>query len=169
MGCGNVCVHGDFEGLYYIDKDYIDIYTSKEADDNGEYNSKLLSEMTMSDFDDFDYDEYLSMLRYEDFVSNFVCMIKQKFSSFFRHDRDYGTILENGLFKIKIVDNEWSYAIMLIQKDDDYGNLTNLQSKHYKNYLDGIKTILLDLFPSIGYYTGAWTSGIIKRGDFKED
>ena len=71
--------------------------------------------------------------------------------------------MENSLFEIKIVDNEWSYAIELIQKENDYDDcLSGLQKKHYQSYLDGMKDILLGMFPEIGCYCGnPWTHGTI--------
>ena len=75
-------------------------------------------------------------------------------------------ILESSLFYIAIEDNEWSMAVELIQKEDPYDNhLNGLQKRHYQSYLDGIKKCLLNRLPSIGRYTGAWTSGVIKRED----
>jgi hypothetical protein len=74
--------------------------------------------------------------------------------------------MENQLFEIKIEDNEWSYAVKLLQKEPGYDyDYTGLQKKHYKNYLNAIKEVLLELFPSIGCYGGAWTHGTIRRED----
>ena len=92
--------------------------------------------------------------------------MEKKFKSFVATGNDFGTILENELFEIEIEDNQWSYAVKLIQKECWYDNhLEGLQKKHYENYLNGIKNILLEMFPSIGCYGGAWTHGIIKRED----
>ena len=33
MGRGNVCVHGKYEGLYFIDRDYIDVYAALSPDE----------------------------------------------------------------------------------------------------------------------------------------
>ena len=167
MGRGNVCVFGDYEGLYYVDRDYIDFYVpiDGEADEG-----KFLGEMDMGEFADYEYDEFLSRIYYEDFIYEFVEMMKKKFKSFVSTGEEYGTILENNLFEIEIEDNQWSYAVKLIQKECWYDNhLEGLQKKHYENYLDGIKNILLEMFPSIGSYCGAWTSGTITREDLKAD
>lgn len=165
MSRGNVCVFGKFEGLYYVDRDYIDFYVpiNGEADDG-----KFLGELSMSEFPDYEYDEFLSNIYYEDFINDFVYLFNKKFKSFAQTGKEYGTILENNLFEIEIEDNEWSYAVKLIQKECWYDNhLEGLQKKHYTNYLDGIKNILLEMFPSIGCYSGAWTSGTITREDVK--
>ena len=39
MGRGNVCVTGPYEGLYYIDNDYVSIYF---REDGGEFEQKYL-------------------------------------------------------------------------------------------------------------------------------
>lgn len=166
MSRGNTCVFGKYEGLYYVDRDYIDCYVSKVADENGEYINKLQCDMSYpEDYNNFDYDDILFSIYYNDFIQNFTSMMENKFKSFVSTGNDYGTIMENSLFEIKVEDNEWSYAVKLIQKESGYENLEGLQKKHYKNYLNGIKTILLDLFPSIGCYGGAWIHGTITRED----
>jgi hypothetical protein len=156
MGRGNVCVFKDYEGLYYVDRDYLDCYIAKEMDEYGEYEEKMLCDMEMDEFGDYDYDYFLSQIYYEDFIQEFTAMMEKKFKSFIATGKDYGTVMENNLFEIEIEDNQWSYAVKLIQKEDDYDNhLEGLQKKHYENYLNGIKMILLELFPSIGCYGGA--------------
>ena len=77
--------------------------------------------------------------------------------------------VERSMFEfnfIGIEDNEWSEAVKLLQKEDPYSDsLSGLQKRHYQRYLDGMKKALLERLPSIGCYTGAWTSGTIKRED----
>lgn len=170
MGRGNVCVYGKYEGLYYVDRDYLDWYTSKEPGEDGAYECMLLGDMDTNDFNDYDYDLNLSQDEYDEFIDSFISIIKKKFKSFEVVDSryNYGVILENNLFEIEIEDNVWSYAVKLIQKEPGYydnGSIQGLQAKHYKNYLEGIKYALLELFPSIGCYSGAWTSGTITRED----
>lgn len=161
MGRGNVCTFEKYEGLYYADRDYLDFYVpiDGEADEG-----KFLGEIDYNEFSDYEYDEFLSRVYYEDFITEFVYLFGKKFKSFSETGKDYGVIMENELFEIEVEDNEWSYAVKLIQKEDDYDNhLEGLQKKHYENYLNGIKTVLLELFPAIGSYGGAWTSGTITR------
>lgn len=168
MGRGNVCVHGEFEGLYYVDRDYIDCYIANEADENGEYEQKMQGDMCMEDFQNYEYDPVLSGLYYDDFIQEFTAMMEKKFKSFVSTGNDFETVMENNLFEIVIEDNEWSFAVKLVQKEDDYDNhLKGLQKKHYQNYLEGIKNILLELFPTIGCYGGAWTHETIRREDVK--
>ena len=163
MGCGNVNVYGEYEGLWYVDRDYLDCYIAKEADEYGDYDCKMLGDMTAEDFNDYDYDYDLSYLNTIEYINMFVEKMEKRFGSFVSTEEKFGTIMENSLFEIKIVDNEWSYAIELIQKENDYDDcLSGLQKKHYQNYLDGMKDILLGMFPEIGCYCGnPWTHGTI--------
>ena len=151
MGRGNVCVFGEYEGLYYIDWDNF----SSEFED--EYGNVI------QDYD-FQREEWENSL--EQFISDFT----QRFKSFSECDEWIGNsekaILENSLFYITIEDNEWSIAIKLIQKEQGYydsGNIENLQVKHYKNYLDGMRDCLFNQFEELGTYGGPWTSGRIRR------
>ena len=166
MGRGNTCTFGKYEGLYYADRDYLDCYISKEPDEDDCYDCKLLEEMEMDDFKNYDYYYSGSASNYDWFVQEFTSKMEKRFKSLECTGNDYGVIMENRLFEIEIEDNEWSYAVKLLQKEpkyyDDFG-LEGLQAKHYKNYLNGIKEVLLELFPSIGCYGGAWTHGTIKK------
>lgn len=169
MGKGNVCTHGKYEGLYYVDRDYLDEYVSKEPNEDGEYENVMLGDLPYGDFEKYDYDESLSMMNYEIFIQEFTSEMEKKFKSFKSTGKDYGVIMENSLFEIEIEDNEWSYAVELIQKEHWYDNsLEGLQKKHHETYLNGIRDILLELFPSIGTYGGAWTSVRLTREDLKE-
>ena len=163
MGRGNVNVHGEYEGLYYVDRDYLDCFISKYADDNGDYQFKMLGDMDATDFDNFDYDYDLSDMNYNDFIVAFIENMEKRFDSFISTGNNFGIVMENSLFEIKIVDNEWSYAVELIQKENEYDNcLSGLQKKHYQNYLNGMEDILLTMLPEIGCYGNAWTHCIIK-------
>lgn len=163
MGRGNVSVNGEYEGLYYIDNDYLDYYISKHFDEGGEREEKLLGDMSADDFSDFDYDEDLSYWNTKDYIDRFIEDMTDRFDSFVPTGETYGTIMENSLFEIRIVDNEWSYAVELIQKENECDNcLCGLQKKHYQNYLDGMKSVLLGMFPEIGCYSTPWAHGMIK-------
>lgn len=151
MGKGNTCVFGGYEGLFYIDWDN---FSNEYEDEHGNI---------IQDYD-FQRDEWENSL-YE-FISDFT----QKFKSFSKCNewigRDEKAVLENKLFYITIADNEWSMAIKLIQKEQGYydnGNIENLQAKHYKTYLEGIKECLFNQFEELGTYSGPWTSGRIRR------
>lgn len=166
MGRGNICTFGEYEGIWYVDRDYLDCYISKYADEHGECELKMLHDMKLSDFADFDYEEFVSEENYRDFLYEFKNQMEEKFPNFVSTGDEFGTALENNLFEIQIKDNEWSYAVCLIQKEDDYyGNsLSGLQKRHYQNYLNGMKDVLLGMFPEIGFYTSPWTHRTIRRG-----
>ena len=151
MGRANTCVFGDYEGLYYIDWDN---FSNEYEDEHGNI------------IQDYDFQREEWEISLYEFISDFT----QKFKSFSMCNewisRDEKAILENKLFYIAITDNEWSMAIKLIQKEQGYydnGNIENLQAKHYKTYLEGIKECLFNQFEELGTYGGAWTSGRIGR------
>lgn len=154
MGAGNVCVNGDFEGLFYLDLDY---FPYEFVDDEGNI---FVS-----------YETQNEIIR-EDLLY-FASKMQEKCKSFKLIDEYvHGlglVLLENGLFYITIEDNGWSVAVKLLQKDQPHyekGNYENLQSAHYRNYLDKMRDSLFELYPEIGVYGGPWTSGIIKREDY---
>ena len=153
MGRGNSCVYGDYEGLYYIDWDNF-LYEPEEND--GLMNDW---ECQREQFDDS-----MDIFK-EDFIA--------RFKSFTDCDEWISdtekAILENSLFYIVIEDNDWSVAIKLIQKEPDYyyeGNLSNLQKRHFENYLNGMRDVLFNQFNELGTYGGPWTSGRINKSDF---
>lgn len=151
MGRGNACVHGNYEGLFYVDWDN---FSSQFEDGDGNI---------VVDYD-FQREEWEIALA--EFVSDFM----KKFNSFSKCNKwisnSERAVLENSLFYIAVEDNEWSMAVKLIQKEQGYydmGNIENLQKKHYKTYLEGIKECLFNQFNELGTYSGAWTHGIIKK------
>lgn len=170
MGCGNVCVTGKYEGLYYIDRDYTDVY--RRSDD--EFETRLREELSYDELTggDWLYDEWESAEEYDDVLDCFVESFTRMFPVFKRVDKDkwldrsIRVILESKLFYVGVEDNEWSVAVKLLQRDDPYDNhLEGLQKRHYQQYLGGMKKALLERLPSIGTYIGAWSSGTITRDD----
>lgn len=151
MGRGNTCVFGKYEGLYYVDWDnFADQYETEDGE-------------IITDYD-------LQRDEWEYALDEFVTDLKEKYHSFTDCNRWINSseraVLENSLFYIVVEDNEWSMAVKLIQKEQDYyssGNIINLQARHYKNYLEGIKECLFNQFDELGIYGGAWTSGRIKK------
>lgn len=172
MGRGNVCVTGKYEGLYYIDRDYTDVYRRSDEVSDDEFETRLLGELGYDELTggDWLYDDWGSAEEYGDVLECFAEGFTRMFPSFKRVekdkwlDRSIRVILESGLFYVGVEDNEWSVAVKLLQKDDPYDNhLEGLQKRHYQQYLDGMKKVLLERLPSIGTYSGAWTSGKITR------
>ena len=120
MGRGNTMVQGKYEGLYYVDND-------------GEV--ELLG--AISDLKDWDYDYEISRENFEWFLNQFCEDFQKMFPSFEIVQTDCcGTIMKNNLFEIVVEDNEWSYAVKLIQLEADYyeSSKEGFQKKHYKNY-----------------------------------
>ena len=165
MGRGNVCVHGPCEGLYYIDNDDFQVYCLGSE-------TKLLRELDYTSLvsGNWEYDADLSEHELGDILGGFMESFTGMFPSFARTEpgvwisRSRRAILENTLFYIAIEDNEWSVAVELLQKDfEGCANLFGLQQRHYKSYLLGLEKCLLEILPSIGTYTGPWTSGRIQR------
>lgn len=147
MGRGNACVHGEYEGLYYVDWDnFVHEY-------DGERNYDLERE-------EWEYS-------LETFMDDFM----KKYKSFYKCSnwisREEHAVMENELFYIVVEDNDWSIAIKLIQKEQNYskGNFENLQKGLYQKYLEGMKQCLFNQFEELGVYGGAWTSGRIRKSD----
>lgn len=182
MGRGNVCVHGPYEGLYFIDTDHFHVY--REDDPYSDYPEvRLLGELDYEEQtgDQWIYDEIGSAEELDDIIECFLDDFLRRFPSFHRTTKEtwirngpggqYGemsrrVLAENNLYYICAEDNEWSEAVELIQKEDVYDNhLLGLQAKHYQSYINGIRDALLDRLPSIGTYTGPWTSGTLKKED----
>lgn len=152
MGRGNVCVFGDYEGLFYVDWNN---FPSHYEDDEG------------NSVDDYQ----LQQDDWEDALIRFKAAFKKRYPSFVEADSEWidnekKAVLENGLFYIAVTDNEWSMAVMLIQKEPDYyqtSSIINLQKRFSDTYLAGMKECLFMQFTELGIYGGPWTSGRITR------
>ena len=174
MGRGNVSVSGPYEGMFFVDRDNTDWYVL-----DGE--PVLQKDLDVDDFARAEYDEEESNDSFSAMCNGIVERIVKRFPSFreigenvwFRYAdygcdrRDFGTVLlENDLFVISVEDNEWSYAVLLLQKQNEYDDhLSGLQKRHYQKYLAAIKEAILDMYGEVGIYTGPWTSGIERRTD----
>lgn len=148
MGRGNACVHGDYEGLYYVDWD------------------NFMCEL------DGERDYELEREECEISLKQFVHDFKEKYKSFSECDKwtsnHERAVLESKLFYIVVEDNQWSMAIKLIQKEQDYysrGNFENLQKGLYQKYLEGLKQCLFNQFEELGIYRGAWSHGTIRKSE----
>lgn len=175
MGRGNVCTNGPCEGLYYIDNDHYHVYRNSE--DMSDYpETRLMGELDYADIASgpWAYDDEGTGNELDDIEERFMADFCRMFPSFERPDKEFWlgrsdrrVILESKLFYICMEDNEWSMAVELIQKTDDWGDYVSpgLQHRHYQRYLDGIKRCLLNRLPSIGTRNGPWMSGTIKKED----
>lgn len=172
MGRGNVCVFQEYEGLYYIDSDHLHEY-HRVDDESGEVEYRLMGDLSYEELTSggWEFDYMQSHLNLEDAKVNLICSLMAKFPSlrechtWIEHDRL--ALLENNLFYIAMADNEWSMAVMLVQKDHWCYDYSGLQKRHYQSYLDGIRDSLFEQFDTLGTYGGAWTSGRISRADFQ--
>lgn len=169
MGKGNVCVYGPYEGLYYIDNDDIMVYR-KENEMTEEHEFALLGDLSLEDLasGNWVFDYFESNEKWESIKQRLIRSIRYRFKSFEKSnvwiDRDRQAFLENQLFYVAVEDNEWSYAIELIQKESLFdSSLEGLQKKHYQTYLDGIRSALFEQFEEVGIYCGPWTSGRMRR------
>ena len=166
MGRGNVCVQNDFEGLYYIDYDDLSVYNKRYEEDSFVLGRELDYEQLTNG--DWLYNEFESNIKWQGDKEYIICRLQERFQSFARCnewvDRTCHAVLENQLFYIAFEDNEWSIAIELLEKYGPYGDdYAGLKAKHYQTYLDGMKEILFELYEELGTYSGAWTSGTIRR------
>lgn len=198
MGAGNVCTFGEYEGLFYLDQNFISTYSKVNRCSCGSVlgsvtndESKTARELSKAgiayDFDgrsaDWAYDEFLSGNEWTSMIELMQESLMSRFKSFSKCDRWRGVtaydrsqnrhvVLENGMFEIAVVDNEWSAAWMLLERADieelEYRNGVNLRplmARHYHSYLYAIRDILLDTYGECSAYSGAWTSSRITRED----
>lgn len=132
----------------------------------------MLRDIPYEDLDNWEYSAVDTCQWDDDVFSKFITDFQKRFPSFKECNkwvsREQHAILESKLFYIALQDNEWSLAVELLQKEDPYLTLENLQKRHYQAYLDGIREALFDQFETLGTYTGAWTSGTISRTVTKE-
>lgn len=96
MGRGNVSVNGPYEGLFYIDRDDVDIYTLEK---DGETQVRLLRDMEQDDFKYWSFSPDLSRIAMDDILENLKFEFMARFSSFGEVDdwisRDRQAILES--------------------------------------------------------------------------
>ena len=161
MGKGNVAVFGKNEGLYYVSNEFIESVSVLNSD--GDYDM-LTRRQAYEQNVEGEYDQIASEYEFNNFVDTIVDGMENRFHSFFatdRWERDNHIICENNLFKVAIADNEWSYAVLLLEQDDTA--VAGLQGMHFARYFNELKNILLSTYPEIGIYDGPWTHKVIRR------
>jgi len=180
MGRGNVCTHNECEGLYFLDKDLLDVYRRVELCDCGQIKGfdweekpktarELIDEGMSYDYDGketgWGYDEHGSRDNWRNMVEHMTKKLEKRFPSFQRINtlraRDLNVVLRNGLFEIAIVDNEWSAAWCLLERADvdDSGSNRALMRHHYEKYLEAIKGFLIEGWGEAFGYGGTWARG----------
>ena len=178
MGRGNVCTYQPYEGLYYIDNDQFHVYRQSDRISD-EPENRLMKDLSYSELTsaDWHFSDIDTAEEWDDIMECFVDDFTRKFPAFSdaREPRgrwikdnqlytDVQIVMESKLFYIGIKDNEWSMAVMLIQKDPPWGYcIEGLQARHYQRYLDGIRDCLFNRLDELGTYSGAWTSGTIRK------
>ena len=172
MGRGNCCVFGKYEGLYFIDNDDIHVYCRAGSDPDELPELRLLRDLDFGSLTDgaWVYHEMATCVEEEDVLSCFTEDFLRMFPSFHRIEPEQWisssqrAILENALFYICLEDSQWSLAVELIQKESHRDrSYESLQARHYRQYLLGMQTCLLNRLPSIGTYIGPWTSGVLRK------
>lgn len=174
MGRGNVYVDGSYEGLFYIENAYLHVYRRDDryADWPETRLKKDLSNDELSG-NEWIFDNEGSDNEESD-VIECLCNTMMKLCPGFEKTGDdrwisqkRRAILENRLFYICVEDNEWSLAVELVQRDENFWQLTGLQGRHYERYLECMKIALLSRLPRIGIYTGPWTHGTLTKEEFE--
>jgi len=170
MGRGNVATHNECEGLYYLDRDFLDAYVHVDNYDMEPKTARQLDKENIEyNYDGSSCDWKYSHMESDDNWRNMIKVMQnsigKRFPSFYAtdewRDRDAHVILENGLFQIAVVDNEWSAAWCLLERTDvdDTGANRTFMRRHYDTYLETIKQTLLDGWGEAIGYGGAWVHG----------
>jgi hypothetical protein len=168
MGRGNVCTHNECEGLYYLDRDLLDAYCKAGPDFEVRTARELNNAGIRYDYDGvhsgWAYDECESDDNWNDMVHEMRSGLMRRFKSFYEvdrwRDREIHVVLENNLFEIAVVDNEWSAAWCLLERRDIDGTNGAFIRRHYQTYLEAIKRILIENWGEAIGYGGAWTHGV---------
>ena len=60
MGRGNVCVNGEYEGLYYIDRDHTDVYRRSDPMSDEDPETRLMGDLDYAELTggEWVYDEW---------------------------------------------------------------------------------------------------------------
>ena len=180
MGKGNICTHGEFEAVFYVDMDFIDTYykqsrceccgqTNGVDEDEEQQTAKQLYDAGISYLDkdsDWTHDADVSRMNWEFMIEAIQEKLSRRFPSFqtcneWRHRPGHTIVLKNELFEIAVADNEWSAAWMLLERTDidDAGSNRNLMRQNYTSYLEGLKNALVETWGECYGYGGPWTSG----------
>ncbi len=173
MSAGNFTTRGQYEGQWYIDKDPYAIYrclSKAGTGGNAEDETLSRSEMDTKDInenDGWEFDMDLSEEAWDTMLNEFAADFMKRFPSFTRLDRGVrshsvsaNAIMQNDLFYVAVADNDWSFAIVLMEKPNAN---EGLMAQHYQRYLDGMKECLLTYVESVAYRTGAYTHGYVNR------
>ena len=86
MGCGNCCVFGRYEGLYYIDNDDFHVFRRADAASDDCPEPRLMRDLDYEELTDgtWLYDDLATELEEEDILECFTANFLQMFPSFKR-------------------------------------------------------------------------------------
>ena len=172
MGQANCCVFGQYEGLYFIDYDDIHVFRHKDCDLDGSAEARFLRDLDYGELTggDWIFDDLATQFVQQEVLDSFTSDFLRMFPNFCKTcpdlwiSRSQKAILESPLFYLCLEDSNWSLAVELIQKEPPQGrSYAALQARCYQRYLTGIARCLLNHLPSVGLYTGPWTSGRLRR------
>lgn len=90
MGRGNVCVTGEYEGLYYIDNDHFHVYRRDEPDSDDEFQSRLLGDLSYEELTsgEWHFDEWETSDEEDDILECFIESFTWMFRSFERPTKE---------------------------------------------------------------------------------
>ena len=180
MGRGNIRVQYECEGLYYLDKNFLHMYSKVEKCACGnvvgfDHSEPPRTARELNDADieyDFDgkdtewaFDRGESYLMWESMIGKVKAALMRRFKSFREADKwrdgERRVVLENEFFHVAVADNEWSAAWLLSERMDvdDTGPNRALMYRHCDAYLKAIKHALIDEWGEAIGYGGPWVYG----------
>lgn len=153
---GNINVPNGGE-LFYVHYDSMNLYIDKNKPEDG---YKMKKEIPSYGFSRYTWDKKASQQKYDTWLNVFKSRMCKKFKSLKPVDqyahRSQRIILQNKLFIIAIEDNEWSFAVELMENEDS--KCVGLQRRHFGSFYKGLKSILMDTVDQIYIRTGSWTA-----------
>lgn len=165
MGKGNVRVNGEYETLFYVDYDDLEVYWNPETDDY-----RMRREIPFEEIEQWQYDEEYSQENYANFCYLLTEGLRHRIKSFQlpteseqREERDGRLLLSNKLFRIVLVDNEYSVAVELLQNENNSYCIENFQRRHFETYKKALQDCLFEQFDTLRIFTGIWTHGTITK------
>lgn len=129
-----------------------------EVDGEPDVTKSELDRMMMYEVSD------LAQMNYDDFIADLSRHLPDSFYAVDRTERGYydyeRIVLQNGLFEIRLADNEWSLAVIVTIRHDDYHPTGH--PKFAEFWLSKVASKFFDSLKREGYRvyvrSGAWTS-----------
>lgn len=155
MSKGNItCGHKNAQ--FYVDYNNFNTYLNK----NNPEESMLEKDIPSDKLDDYEFDMELTQIAYETFKGNLINHMQSHYKSLQKvipsAKAEQKIILENNMFQIALMDNDWSIAVQLLRKPK-YTNEA-FQNRLFPTFLNGIVNALFDQVDVIHERTSSWTS-----------